>query len=143
MMMQFGLHDPTMGILSKKAISTKSAPAPVGPYNQAIIADNWLYCSGQIALDSTTGEMVGQSDIELETEQVIKNLLAVLNAANANPSNVVRTTIYLVNLMDFEKVNAIYSKTFSEGISPARACVEVSALPKGGLVEIDCVAWLG
>ena len=87
--------------------------------------------------------MVGEGDVQQETHQVIKNLIAVLEAAGAKPSNVVRTTIYLIDLADFEKVNQIYAKTFLEGISPARACIQAAALPKGALVEIDCVAWLG
>ncbi len=132
-----------MTLLPKRAIQTNSAPSPVGPYNQAILAGGWLYCSGQIALDPLSGEMTGNGDVEEETKQVMKNLLAVLEAAKANPSNVIRTTIYLVNLKDFKKVNKIYSNFFADGISPARACVEVSGLPKGALVEVDCVAWLG
>ncbi len=132
-----------MTSFSKKAIETQSAPAPVGPYNQAILAGDWLYCSGQIALDPLTGNIVGSGNIEEETKQVLKNLLAVLSAAETTASNVIRTTIYLVNLKDFNKVNKIYADFFQTDISPARACVEVSALPKGALVEIDCVAWLG
>ncbi len=126
-----------------KAISTKQAPEPVGPYNQAILAGGWLYCSGQIALDPDTGLIVGDKDVIAETEQVLKNLLAVLKAAGAKTTNVVKTTIYLKDLGDFEKVNKVYSRVFGEGISPARACVQVAAIPKGGLVEMDCVAWLG
>ncbi|WP_269622578.1 RidA family protein [Prochlorococcus marinus] len=126
----------------KKAIQTNSAPAPVGPYNQAVLVNGWLYCSGQIALDPSTGEMLGNGNIEEETNQVLNNLFAVLKASGAKSSNVVRTTIYLTNLKDFNKVNKIYSNYFEEGVSPARACVEVSALPKGALVEIDCVAWI-
>ncbi len=126
-----------------KAISTKLAPTPVGPYNQAVLAGEWLYCSGQIALNPDNGLMVGRGNVEEETRQVLSNLKAVLNAAGANTSQVVRTTIYLVDLKDFSKVNAIYAETFRDGISPARACVEVAALPKDGRVEIDCVAWLG
>ena len=132
-----------MTSLSIKAIETGEAPSPVGPYNQAILAAGWLYCSGQIALNPSTGEMVGDGDVEEETHQVLKNLLAVLKAADADASNIVRTTIFLANLNDFNKVNKIYSEIFKDKVSPARACVEVSALPKGGLVEIDCVAWLG
>ncbi len=132
-----------MTSISKKAIETKLAPFPVGPYKQAVLAGGWLYCSGQIALDSLSGMIVGDGNVEEETIQVLKNLFAVLNEAGANASNVIRTTIYLVNLKDFNKVNTIYSDFFSDEISPARACVEVSALPKGALVEIDCVAWLG
>ena len=132
-----------MSTPTSKAVSTNSAPKPVGPYNQAILAGEWLYCSGQIALDPSTSTIVGDGDIEAETRQVISNLKAVLAAGGAYPSNVVRTTIYLVDLKDFQKVNAIYAETFQEGVSPARACVQVAALPKGGLVEIDCIAWLG
>ena len=124
-------------------IETKSAPKPVGPYNQAILADNWLYCSGQIALDPSTGAMIGNGNIEEETRQVLKNLIAVVEAAGGDNSNVIRTTIYLTDLNDFSKVNQIYSETFDNKVSPARACVEVSNLPKGGKVEIDCIAWLG
>ncbi len=132
-----------MPSLSIEAIESDAAPSPVGPYNQAILAGEWLFCSGQIALDPCTGEMVGDGDVEKETHQVLKNLLAVLKAAGGDASNIVRTTIFLSNLNDFNKVNNIYSEIFKDKISPARACVEVSALPKGGLVEIDCVAWLG
>ncbi len=128
---------------SSKAIKTESAPSPVGPYNQAVIAGDWVYCSGQIALDPSSGEMVGGGDVEKETLQALNNLKAVLKAAGASPIQVVKTTIYLVDLKDFTKVNAIYAKTFSHGVTPARACIEVSALPKNALVEIDCVAWLG
>tara|TARA_Y100001968_G_C19335752_1_gene706756 strand:+ start:335 stop:730 length:396 start_codon:yes stop_codon:yes gene_type:complete len=125
-----------------KVIKTKSAPSPVGPYNQAVLAGEWLFCSGQIALDPKTGEMKGQDDIKEETQQVLENLLSVLSAAGAKASDIVKTTIYLVDLNDFEKVNSIYAKTFTGKTTPARACVEVSKLPKGGKVEIDCIAWL-
>jgi len=128
---------------SIEAIETEFAPNPVGPYNQAILVENYLYCSGQIALDPLTGVMVGNGNIEEETRQVLKNLMAVVEAAGGESSNVIRTTIYLTDLNDFAKVNAIYAETFSETVSPARACVEVSHLPKGGKVEIDCIAWLG
>ena len=126
-----------------EAIETKLAPRPVGPYNQAVLVENWLYCSGQIALDPATGKMAGNGNIEEETKQVLKNLMAVVKAAGGENSNVIRTTIYLTDLNDFSKVNSIYAETFSETASPARACVEVSNLPKGGKIEIDCVAWLG
>ena len=124
-------------------IETKFAPKPVGPYNQAVSVENWLYCSGQIALDPVTGEMIGDGNIEEETKQVLKNLLSVIRAAGGKSSNVIRTTIYLTDLNDFAKVNQIYAETFDTKISPARACVEVSNLPKGGKIEIDCIAWLG
>ena len=125
-----------------KAVITKEAPAPVGPYNQAVIAGGWLYCSGQIPLDPATGTMVGDGNVEAETRQVLRNLKAVLLEAGADPSNVVRTTVFLVDLSDFQAVNAIYAEMFGDGVSPARACVQVAALPKGSKVEIDCIACL-
>ena len=124
-------------------IETKFAPNPVGPYNQAILVENWLYCSGQIALDPATGEMIGNGDIERESRQGLKNLIAVVKAAGGENSNVILTTIYLTDLKDFAKVNQIYAETFDNKVTPARACVEVSNLPKGGKIEIDCIAWLG
>ena len=127
-----------------QSINTDLAPEPVGPYNQAILVNGWLFCSGQIALCPSSGKLIGNGDIREETKQVIENLRNVLKAADALPSQVVRTTIYLTDLKDFEAVNTIYSETFQHenSPSPARACVQVAALPKGGLVEIDCVAYL-
>ena len=132
-----------MTTTTHQAITTTDAPAPVGPYNQAVQAGGWLYCSGQIPLDPATGEMVGGGDVEAETRQVLRNLNAVLSAAGTEAAKVVRTTVYLVDLADFQTVNTIYSEMFGSGVSPARACVQVAALPKGSKVEIDCVAWLG
>ena len=128
---------------SQVAVETAAAPAPVGPYNQAVLAGGWLYCSGQIPLDPETGAMVGEGDVALETRQVLKNLSAVLEAAGASSAHVVRTTVFLADLGDFQTVNGIYAEMFGAGTSPARACVQVAALPKGARVEIDCVAWLG
>jgi reactive intermediate/imine deaminase len=128
---------------SLEAVVTAAAPAPVGPYNQAVKAAGLLFCSGQIALDPATGEMVGSGDVEAETRQVLANLQAVLAAAGCSPQQVVRTTVFLVDLADFAKVNALYAEVFGAGVSPARACVQVAALPKGGRVEIDCMAVLG
>lgn len=125
------------------AVTTGAAPAPVGPYNQAVRAGEFLWCSGQIALDPATGLLVGAGDVEAETRQVLVNLQAVLAAAGAGPRQVVRTTVYLTDLGDFARVNALYGEVFGEGVSPARACVEVAALPKGARVEIDAVAFLG
>ena len=125
-----------------KAVITQEAPAPVGPYNQAVIAGGWLYCSGQIPLDPSTGAMVGDGNVEAETRQVLSNLKAVLQEAGTDPTKVVRTTVFLVDLGDFQTVNAIYAEVFGDGVSPARACVQVAALPKGSKVEIDCIAWL-
>ena len=124
------------------AVNTAAAPAPVGPYNQAVQAGGLLFCSGQIALDPLSGALVGDGDVEAETRQVLSNLEAVLAAAGATPAQVVRTTVYLVDLADFGAVNALYAATFSGEVAPARACVEVAALPKGARVEIDCIALL-
>lgn len=132
-------HEPA----ELQAIETSQAPAPVGPYNQAVQAGNLLFCSGQIALDPGTGAMVGEGDVEAETRQVLANLKAVLAEAGCSPQQVVRTTVFLADLGDFARVNAIYADTFGAGVSPARACVEVTALPKGARVEIDCIAVLG
>ena len=129
--------------MTAQAITTASAPEPVGPYNQAVLAGGWLYCSGQIPIDPATGLMVGDGDVVLETQQVLRNLSAVLKAAGASAAQVVRCTVYLVDLADFQVVNGIYAEMFGAGVSPARACVQVAALPKGARVEIDCIAWLG
>ena len=126
--------------MQPEAVITASAPAPVGPYNQAVKAGGVLYCSGQIALDPSTGLMVGAGDVEAETRQVLSNLQAVMEAGGSSPGQVLRTTVFLADLGDFARVNAIYAELFSDGVSPARACVEVAALPKGARVEIDCIA---
>ena len=126
--------------MQPEAVITANAPAPVGPYNQAVKAGGVLYCSGQIALDPATGLMMGAGDVEAETRQVLSNLQAVLEAGGSSPGQVLRTTVFLADLGDFARVNAIYAELFSDGVSPARACVEVAALPKGARVEIDCIA---
>ena len=123
-----------------EAVETKAAPAPVGPYNQAVKAGGMLFCSGQIPLDPNTGVMVGGGDVEAETRQVLSNLESVLKAAGCTPEQVVRTTVFLTDLADFARVNAIYAEMFGQGVAPARACVQVAALPKGAKVEIDCIA---
>ena len=130
-------------MVSTKAIKTSKAPEPVGPYNQAIKAGNFIYCSGQIAIDPISNKISCLGDIEKETVQVLKNLLAVLDAGGAKAENVIKTTIFLTDLNNFEIVNSIYNEFFNVKTPPARACVEVSSLPKGVLIEIDCVAWLG
>ena len=127
---------------SSKVIKTSNAPDPVGPYNQAIKAGNFIYCSGQIAIDPVSNEINCLGNIEKETTQVLKNLLAVLNAGGAKAEDVIKTTIYLTNLKNFQTVNKIYSDFFNVEAPPARACVEVSSLPKGVLIEIDCIAYL-
>ncbi|GCE64272.1 RidA family protein [cyanobiont of Ornithocercus magnificus] len=132
-----------MNASSACAITTKRAPVPVGAYSQAVLAGEWLYCSGQIPLDPVSGTIVGDGDISAETRQVLANLLAVLEAAGAGASQIVRTTVFLTNLTDLALVNEIYAEVFKGCVAPARACVQVAGLPKGAKVEIDCVAWLG
>ncbi len=126
---------------NKKVICTDKAPAPVGPYNQAIIASGqMIFIAGQIALDPETGEIVGTGDVVKQTQQVMKNLAAILTASGADWSNVVKTSVFLKDLADFATVNQVYAEYFDEATAPARACVEVSRLPKDVLVEIECIA---
>lgn len=121
-----------------KSIFSENAPAPIGPYSQAIEANGFIYTSGQIALGPSSGEIVSEK-LEEQVHQVIKNLQAVLLAAGADLNNVVKTTIFLASMNDFAKVNEIYASYFNES-KPARSTVEVSRLPKNVLVEIDCIA---
>ncbi len=122
-----------------KAVRTDGAPAPVGPYSQAIEHGGWVFASGQVPLDPATGKLVG-GDIEAQTRTVLANLKAVLEAGGASFSNVVRTTIYLTDLADFPRVNAVYGEHFSNEPQPARATVQVAALPLGAEIEIDAIA---
>ena len=121
-------------------IFAHDAPAPIGPYNQAIRAGDFLFCSGQIPLDPATGELV-TGDIAAQTHQVMKNVAAVLAAASATFANVVKTTIFLVDMNDFAAVNGAYGTYFTD-IAPARSTVAVAALPKASRVEIEVVAHL-
>lgn len=123
----------------KKVIETTEAPAPIGPYNQAILVDNTLFTSGQIALDPKTMELVNR-DIEMETTQVMKNLCEVLKAAGMDFADVVKTTIFLNDMEDFAKVNEIYGSYFNHKNAPARETVQVAALPKNVRVEISFIA---
>ena len=123
----------------KTIIQTPKAPAPIGPYNQAILVDNTLFTSGQIALDPKTMELVNR-DIEMETAQVMKNLCEVLKAAEMDFSDVVKTTIFLNDMEDFAKVNEIYGSYFNHKNAPARETVQVAALPKNVSVEISFIA---
>ena len=123
----------------KTIIQTPNAPAPIGPYNQAIMVDNTLYASGQIALDPKTMELVNR-DIETETTQVMKNLSEVLKAAEMDFVNVVKTTIFLHNMKDFAAVNEVYGSYFDHNVAPARETVQVAALPKNVRVEISVIA---
>ena len=127
--------------MSHKIIRTDRAPAPVGPYTQAIAASGQLvFVAGQIPLSPTTGDIVGVDDITAQTEQVIANLQAILEAAGATFANVVKTTVFLQAMDDFAAMNAVYAQYFEAAIAPARACVEVSRLPRNVLVEIECIA---
>jgi 2-iminobutanoate/2-iminopropanoate deaminase len=127
--------------MSKTIIQTDRAPAPVGPYNQAIAATGRLiFVAGQIPLDPKTGEIVGAGDITQQTQQVMANLEAILQEAQVGFEDVVKTTVFLSNLDHFVAMNQVYAQYFNEATAPARACVEVSRLPKGVLVEIDCIA---
>ncbi len=124
--------------MGHEAVLTGNAPAPIGPYSQAVKSGNELFCSGQIALDPASGEVVA-GDVSAQTEQVLKNLSAVLHEAGYDFSDVVKTTIFLVDMNDFAAVNAVYEKVF--GLSkPARSTVAVAGLPRGVRVEIDCIA---
>ena len=123
-------------------IKTNAAPDPVGPYNQAIKAGEFVYCSGQIAINPLTNKIDCLGDIKGETTQVLENLKAVLTASGASLEDVIKTTIFLTDLKNFQVVNDIYAEFFKNEPSPARACVEVSSLPKGVLIEIDCVAYI-
>jgi len=122
-----------------KKIFTEKAPAAVGPYSQAIEVNGMLYTSGQIPLDPATGTIVGDNVTE-QAEQVMKNLKAVLEAAGTSTDNVVKTLCFLTNMGDFAAFNEVYGRYFTE--KPARSCVEVSALPKGALCELEVVAVL-
>lgn len=124
--------------MERKAISTKDAPAAVGPYSQAILADGWLYVSGQLGIDPKSGEFV-RDGIAAEARQVFRNLEAILKAAGGGFRSVLATRVYLVDMADFAAVNEVYRENFGE-TPPARECVEVAALPKGGRVEISAVA---
>ena len=123
----------------KKIIFTDKAPAPIGPYNQAVLVGNTLYTSGQIALHPETMELV-VSDIETETKQVMENMKAVLEAAEMNFENVVKTTIFIMDMNDFARINTVYGSYFDEKTAPARETVQVAGLPKGVNVEISMTA---
>ena len=125
----------------KKAVSTKSAPAAIGPYSQAVRIGDFLYTSGQVGLDPATGALV-EGGIETQTTRVLENLKAVLEAAGTDFAHVVKTTVFLKNMGDFAAMNTIYGKYFApEGVvAPARSTVEVARLPKDALVEIEAIA---
>ena len=123
----------------KEIVYTKNAPDPVGPYSQAILTNNTLFISGQVALNPNNGEMINSS-IEEETIQVMNNLKAILNEVGFDFSNVIKSTIYLSDMNNFSKVNEVYGSFFNKDYVPSRVTVEVSRLPKDANVEIDMIA---
>ncbi|MBQ1251696.1 MAG: RidA family protein [Firmicutes bacterium] len=122
-----------------KKIATESAPKAIGPYSQAVLVGNMLYTSGQIPLDPQSGEMVGD-DIKTQTEQVMKNLSAVLEAAGASFDDVVKTTCFLADIADFAAFNEVYAAYITS--APARSCVAVKDLPRGAMVEVEVIAYI-
>jgi 2-iminobutanoate/2-iminopropanoate deaminase len=124
--------------LPKKHISTNQAPQPIGPYSQGVVSGGLLFVSGQIALDPETGELV-EGGIENQTDQVMRNLLAVLKASKMGPENVVKATIYLADLQDFPRMNEVYARYLGKE-PPARSTVQVAGLPRGARIEIDVIA---
>ncbi len=127
--------------MTRKIVQTDEAPAPVGPYSQAVRAGDWLFLSGQVPLDPATGELVGE-DAAAQAARVLENIGAILRAAGMDYADVVKTTIFLTDLRDFAAVNEVYARYFSER-PPARSTVQVSALPKGARVEIEAIAVQG
>lgn len=124
--------------MTVNSVSTKEAPAAIGPYSQGILANGFLFTAGQIALDPASGQIV-TGDITAQTERVMENLQGILKAAGAGWGDVVKTTVYLHDLADFPTINEIYGRWLGEA-RPARSTVQVSALPRGALVEIDAIA---
>jgi 2-iminobutanoate/2-iminopropanoate deaminase len=124
--------------MSREYISSENAPAPIGPYSPAVRDGRTVYCSGQTPIDPATGNLI-DGDISAQAEQAMKNLTAVLEAAGCDWSDVVKTSIFLIDMNDFAAVNAVYGKYVGES-KPARSTVAVAALPKGARVEIDCIA---
>ena len=125
--------------MTKKIIFTENAPAPIGPYSQAVLSGNTLYTSGQVAINPANGELV-LDNIEVETEQVMQNLKAVLEAADMTFENVIKTTIFIMNMGDFARINSVYGKYFDEPTAPARETVQVATLPKNVNIEISMIA---
>ncbi|RKX42632.1 MAG: hypothetical protein DRP64_09525 [Verrucomicrobia bacterium] len=123
----------------KKIINTENAPAPIGPYNQAVKSGHLLFTSGQIPIDPATGTLVS-GGIREQTIQVLENLKNILEAAGGLPDSVIKTTVFLTDMADFSAMNAIYAEYLGEDNAPARSTVQVAALPKGALVEIEAIA---
>jgi 2-iminobutanoate/2-iminopropanoate deaminase len=125
--------------MSRKIINTSDAPAPVGPYNQAVLVNDTLYMSGQIAINPKTGVMV-TDDIEQETIQVLDNIMAILKAAEMTSDNVVKCSVFVMDMDMFSRINTIYARYFNEENAPARELVQVAVLPKSANIEISCIA---
>ncbi len=121
-----------------KYVTTNDAPRPIGPYSQGVISGGFLFCSGQIALDPQTGEIV-EGDVAVQTERVLQTLVAVLREAKMGPENVVKTTVYLADMADFPKMNEVYGRYLGQK-PPARSTIQAAGLPRGVRVEIDVVA---
>jgi len=121
-----------------RTVHTDHAPAAIGPYSQAVVTDGWVFCSGQIPIDPATGDLL-EGDIQAQTDRVLENLRAVLEAAGSSLSAVVKTTVFLADMDDFQAMNEVYARHFGDH-RPARAAVEAAALPKHVSVEIECVA---
>ncbi len=124
----------------RKIVTTKTAPAAIGPYSQANIFGNLIFTSGQVPLDPETGSVVGTS-IEEQTEQVLKNVKAILEEAGSSMHNVLKTTVFMKDMNHFVAMNEVYAKYFTEGAFPSRSAVEVARLPKDVLVEIETIAY--
>lgn len=124
---------------SARAVTSADAPAPVGPYSQAVVVDGWVFASGQVPLDPGSGRLV-EGGIEAQTERVIANLAAVLEAAGSGLERVVKATVYVTDLAQFGAINEIYARHFTGVPAPARATVQVAALPLGAAVEMDAIA---
>lgn len=130
--------------MTRRTVATDGAPKAIGPYVQAVLADGWLWCSGQIALDPSGGALVApgrdEASAREQTRRALENIRAVLAAGGASPADVVRCTVYLADLAHFQAVNEEYGRFFGTEAPPARATVQVARLPRDALVEIDCVA---
>jgi reactive intermediate/imine deaminase len=126
--------------MANERIETDAAPKAIGPYSQAVVVGDWVYCSGQLALDPRTGELMGGGDVATEARQVLRNLEAVLHASGARRGDIAKATVYLTDMAEFSIVNEVYAEFFEGLVPPARATVQVAALPKGAKVEIDFVA---
>lgn len=131
-----------MPVTTRQKISTPGAPSAIGPYSQAIVAGGFVHCSGQIALDPTTGQLI-VGDVSAQTERALENLKAVLAAAGSDMSKVVKVNVYLVSMEEFGAMNKVYGRYFQGDQPPARSTVAVSQLPRNAFVEIDCTAVVG